>query len=335
MTKVCVGRGRPLSHGGSTDGRQRGFTLLELMIAMAIGLVILAASLLVFTSSSRGSATSRLETQLNEDGILALNIIQQQLKQAGYSQQIRPPGPGTLVGGNFSGPAVRGCDGGFTDSGVAFDSLACTTGTGSDAIAVRYQATTDNTLPTSTSLPTNCIGNGINAAQPSQVSPATTRAPGNYALADNRYFVSSATALGLSCRGTEKASSGTTNVMGTEQPLLSNVENMQIRYGIASLPSPELAEGYDPMRHQIIGYKTATEIDELTGAGAANTNEKWSRVLSVRVCLLMRSELTVADVPDGGFTYKNCDNIDTTSTDSYLRRAFTTTVLLRNRLIVN
>ena len=64
--------------------RSQGFTLLELLIAMTIGLVILAASLLVYTSSSRGSRLSQVETQLNEDGILALNLIQQQIKRAGY-----------------------------------------------------------------------------------------------------------------------------------------------------------------------------------------------------------------------------------------------------------
>ena len=48
----------------------------------------------------------------------------------------------------------------------------------------------------------------------------------------------------------------------------------------------------------------------------------------------MRSEQPVGDAPDGAFNYKACDNTDATSTDKYLRRAFTTTVLLRNRLII-
>ncbi|PIF78873.1 type IV pilus assembly protein PilW [Variovorax sp. 54] len=320
--------------------RSSGFTLIELMVALTLGLVILAAALSVFATSSRSSQLSELETQLNEDGILALNLIQQQLKQAGYSQQLIPSNGATVMG-NYAGPAVRGCDGGFTDAGVAFDKLSCVTGNGSDAIAIRYEANIDNTMPqlTASTLATNCLGNAINAATPTQVSPPPTPAPGtlppgNYTLADNRYLVTVAnTAPMLSCRGMEKGNAG--NAVGTSQPLLANVESMQILYGVASLPSAELAATYDPMRHQIVNYLDASGVDLLptTGVLADNTEDRWSRVLSVRVCLQMRSDRPVRDAPVGGLTYKQCDNIDATRTDGYLRKTYTTTVLLRNRLI--
>lgn len=317
-------------------GFNRGFTLIEMMIALALGLVILAASLAVYTASSRGSQVSQAETQLNEDGILALNLIQQQIKQAGYSSQVIPSN-GALIMGNYQGPAVRGCDFGFTDSSAAFSSLACaTSGSGGSAIAIRYEATIDNTIPTSTGLPTNCVGNGINVVTPSDVSPPPAGGAGNYALADNRYMVdSSGSQPMLSCRGAEKNAGG--NIIGTSQPLLANVESVQILYGIAKIPSAELAPTYDPLRHQIIGYKTAAEIEALTNSGtfpADNLLDRWGRVLSVRVCLIMRSDQPVRDAPDGAFTYKNCSNVDTTATDGYLRKTYTTTVLLRNRLLV-
>lgn len=315
-----------------------GFTLVELLISLTIGLVILASSLSMYVTSSRGSQMSQVETQMNEDGILAINLIQQQLKQAGYSRQIIP-GSGASVMGNYAGPAVRGCDGGFTDAGAAFGSLTCATGAGSDAIAIRYEATVDNTMPTADTPPlaTNCVGNGINAATPSQVAPAPTpaSAAGNYALADNRYLITDAsTQPMLSCQGSEK--SGTGNVIGTSQPLLSNVESMQILYGVASRPSAELAATYDPMRHQIISYLNATGVDALASTGVLPniTEDRWGRVLSVRVCLLMRSDQRVGDVPAGGMSYKDCSNVDKTGTDGYLRRAYITTVLLRNRLVI-
>lgn len=315
----------------------RGFTLIELMISLTIGLVILAAALSTFSTSSRSSQLSQAETQLNEDGILALNLIQQQLKQAGYSQQLIPSNGATVMG-NYAGPAVRGCTGGFTDAAAAFDALSCT-GRGSDAIAIRYEATTDNTTDTDAKLATNCLGNGINALTPSQVSPPPTPAPGmpppgNYALADNRYLVTDAsTAAMLSCRGMEKRDA--VNAIGGSQPLLANVESMRILYGVANRPSIELAATYDPQRHQIVKYLDAAGVDALASSGVlANLAEdRWGRVLSVRVCLQMRSDRPVRDVPAGGFAYKRCDNTDHTGTDGYLRRTFTTTVLLRNRMI--
>lgn len=314
----------------------RGFTLLELLIALTIGLVILSAGMAVYLSTGRASQVSQYETQLNEDGILALNLIQAQIKQAGYSQQIIP-NSGATVTGNFYGIAVRGCDGGFSDDTVAFGDLTCVTGTGSDSIAVRYQATVYNTYPTigPPPAPTNCIGNGISANTPSQVSPVPSTAPGNYALADNRYSVkSSGGQPNLVCRGIKD--SAVSPPTGDTQPLLANVEEMQLRYGVASRPSLELASSYDPMRHQIINYLTATEIDALTTTGTQPniTDDRWGRVLSVRVCLLMRSDQPVPDAPPGGLAYKTCDNVDATGTDGHLRRTYTTTVLLRNRLII-
>ena len=313
-----------------------GFTLIEMMIALVIGLVILAAALSLYVASSRGSQLSQVETQMNEDGILAVNLIQQQLKQAGYSRQVIPVGGATVMS-NYAGPAVRGCDGGFTDAGAAFDSLACTGASGSDAIAIRYEATLVNTQPTTdaTPLPTNCVGHGLNAANASQAAPAPTPPAPNYALADNRYSVTDAnTQPMLSCQGSEK--SGAANVIGTSQPLLANVESMQVLYGVASRPSAELAANYDPMKHQIISYLSASGVDALASTGTLPNaaDDRWSRVLSVRVCLLMRSDQPVKDAPPGAMAYKDCSNVDATGTDRYLRRTNTTTVLLRNRVVI-
>ena len=57
--------------------------------------------------------------------------------QAGYSSQVIPSN-GALNMGNYRGVAVRGCDFGFTDSGAAFNDLACAaSGSGGSAIAIR------------------------------------------------------------------------------------------------------------------------------------------------------------------------------------------------------
>jgi len=313
-----------------------GFTLIELLIAVTIGLVILASSLSLYVASSRGSQLSQVETQMNEDGILALNLIQQQLKQAGYSRQLIPAAGATVMG-NYAGPAVRGCDGGFTDAAADFGALACTNGGGSDAIAIRYEATRFNTQRTTdaTPLATNCVGQTINAATASQASPAPTPPPDIYALADNRYYVTDAsTQPMLSCRGMR--TSGGANTMGGSEPLLANVESMQILYGVAKRPSAELAATYDPLRHQIVSYLKASDVDALDPSGvlANATEDRWARVLSVRVCLLMRSDQIVKDVPPGGNAYKDCNNVDATGDDGYLRRTYTTTVLLRNRVVI-
>ncbi len=320
---------------------QPGFTLIELLVAMVLGLVIITASLAIYSSASRGSKVSEIETKMNEEGALALNIIQQQLKQAGYSQKVIPDSTGGVtatIKSNFSGAAVRGCDGGFTNNTAAFDSLACTTGVGSDSIAVRYEATVNNTVPTSASLPTNCMGNGIQETTPSSASPppiSPLPALTSYGLADNRFYVSSTTSApnekDLYCGGNQAG-----NVITAGQPILGNVEQIQATYGVATNASLELASKHDPLLHQIVNYLTATEVDALATSAtssAAQLNDKWGRVLAIRVCLLIRSSTTVRDAPTGGYSYKDCSNTIQTTTDNYLRRAYTTTVMLRNRII--
>lgn len=309
------------------------------MISLTIGLVIFAASMQVYLSASRGSRVSQIDTELNDEGIAALNLIQQQLKQAGYSTQIIPAGPNAVVVGNYAGLAVFGCDHGFANLGADFDNLSCKSGSsGASALAIRYEATLDNTYPTREDprRPTNCIGNGIDYVQPSSVLPEPTPKPEPYALADNRYFINVDSAVSsLSCRGVQGSGASESS-----QPLIPEVEDMVIRYGVASRGSLQLASEYDLERHQIIDYLTASEVSALPSApaaippGASDRENRWSRVLSIRVCVVMRSRDPVPDTPEGGFTYRDCDNASVTGTDNYLRRAFTTTVLLRNRLVM-
>jgi type IV pilus assembly protein PilW len=75
---------------------------------------------------------------------------------------------------------------------------------------------------------------------------------------------------------------------------------------------------------QVVRYVTATAIN---GVGAP----EWSNVISVRVCLLMRSSEPVLTGEDT-LTYLDCDSATQTSNDHYLRRAYFTTSALRSKM---
>ena len=94
---------------------QRGLTLVELLISLVIGLVVLAAGGAVYVYSGRSSRVSNVGTQLNEDGVLAMNFLQSQIRQAGYSQKAIKNSQGAL----FRGAAIRGCSGGFKKNKLA------------------------------------------------------------------------------------------------------------------------------------------------------------------------------------------------------------------------
>lgn len=63
---------------------QRGFTLVELMIAIVMGLLIMIALIAVFLNVSRTNTEMRKTNGLIENGRFAINLLQTDLELAGY-----------------------------------------------------------------------------------------------------------------------------------------------------------------------------------------------------------------------------------------------------------
>lgn len=128
---------------------QSGRTLIELVIAMAIGLVIVIGVSALYLSSSGLSRTSNQISTAEQAGQLALLIIGDSMKLAAY---------GEIIGSDFAGQGqtlmdgihLRGCtDSRFIDPFPAYvappfpqtpPDLNCTGVTAGDALYVRYQA---------------------------------------------------------------------------------------------------------------------------------------------------------------------------------------------------
>ena len=92
------------------------------------------------------------------------------------------------------------------------------------------------------------------------------------------------------------------------------VEKMVIAYGIAD----------DNMAGNVVSYVTQTQLDALAGS----TDSRWSRVINVKLCLVMRSE---APDQNGASNYIDCAGNSVASADNFIRRSFTSVVTLRNR----
>lgn len=298
---------------------QAGRTLLELMIAITIGLIILLALSTIYLGSTSTSRQSTTISRMSEDAAIAFNLVGGTLRAGGSSppRVLVLPG-GAIIGSamveapdrNFTGASVRGCDHGFTAASAKgpFESLACAAG-GSEpaAVAIRFEGDEWNTIPVS-GKPSDCLQNAVQSQVDSAIDPAL-----QYTLVDSRFFITSS-ANGtpeLKCAG----NGGTGAAVFNPEPLLEFIEDVQLRYGVAG----------DGVSRDVRQYATAAEVDAL-GGGSVDAN--WSRVVNIRVCMVMRSQ---ARDQAGSGSYIDCDGTSVASADGFARRSFTSVYALRNR----
>jgi type IV pilus assembly protein PilW len=308
--------------------RQKGFSLIELLVAMVMGLGMMAVVLLTYQNMTAGSRTGATQQQMNEDAQAVFQILGLQLRGAGYNpirarstipqrDRLSP----TPIPANEQGLGIFGCTNGFSNAtgptaASQISLLTCSTaasGTTSVAsLAVQYvaDAFSPNTAgPAAAPVPADC--RGFTVPTLSQGLTLPTAPPGSaptstatYNLVENRYYISNG---GLSCTG----NGGATPFGDPPQPLVGNIESMAIDYGVISLSpvgSPTTA---------ISGYLRADQIGAASGADATadpafnvvlqigsppvatpfTGSLRWSLVTTARVCLVVRSETaTLTDV---------------------------------------
>lgn len=87
-----------MNHLSTSFRRQSGLSLVELMIALTIGLLLLAGLTMIFVNSSRASRELQLTGQQIENGRYATDVLTQDLKLAGYFGHFHelPAAPGAL-----------------------------------------------------------------------------------------------------------------------------------------------------------------------------------------------------------------------------------------------
>jgi type IV pilus assembly protein PilW len=327
-----------LRQGRSPFQIAQGFSLVEIMVSLAIGLVVVGAVFANFLNSSAGTRQAAAMAQVTQDAALAMGILRNHIAVAGFSRPQSISGSGAMTP-YFSGQAVFGCTEGFTtatDNSANYASIGCnTTSTAGttpkpDSLAISYEADVDSTPSVTsgtTSAPTDCVGDGL-------VAQGT--APNDYYVADNRFAIIpevaatttlSASPPSLGCMGNggitpgqplQKTSSGGITSNKGYQALVENISDMRIWYGVGAS-----ATGSTPAGKNVTKYVTAKQIkDDLAN--------DWSSVLSIRICVLARSSEAVLTAAT---PYIDCDgNVVSNPPDRRIYRAFKTTVVLNNRI---
>lgn len=289
--------GRPTPH--APHRRQRGFSLVELMIALTIGMVVMGAVFVAYVAATQSTRHSRAIAQMTEDAASALAVLRANLAMAAYSRPVGFSSDGKWFKLLLQEPYLAGCQGGkFADTKLAIDALTCPAANAAkpDSVAVAYEANAGNSAMGGTpAKPLDCVGNPVENVPGAGGLPA-------YDLAYSRFYLDTNK---LMCQG---------NVANAAQPLAENVKDLQIQYGVQS-----------DIKKWVVYYTDAATV---TDKGA------WDKVGSVRICVVMQSDSD--NVVDAATPYTGCfpaNYSDTvTPTDKRAYRAFTTTIALNNRL---
>ncbi|HXH71466.1 MAG TPA: PilW family protein [Mariprofundaceae bacterium] len=339
---------------------QRGFSLIELLVAMAIGMVFMAAVVRVYVST--GDAYRKMEgvAAVQNDGRFIINFLQNIIMSAGYRGCAAS---GSVLNNRLNGSATYAYDfsvplDGNESTGVgtwspALDPALASALSGSDVITVRgvndYPVSVTAQMASLTSdltvnalnnfssgtilMVSDCAGNvdvfqktnSFSAAAATSISHAAGGAgPGNSSGTLATTYGTSAAVAPVSTTGIFVAVSPTTGINSL----------YVIQPSSFGTTATQLVEGVDGMQilygvATVAGSNTATQYmpaDAVTAAGA------WDNVMTVRVAVLVSSPNASTRTPDTRIYNVLGVNYGPFG-DFRERRVFTTTVTLRNRYL--
>ena len=315
-------------------GRTAGFTLIEMMISITIGLGILAGLVGVLATNSSNSRANERTSELLTNGRYALNSMKQELREAGFRGYTwaLPSAPGALV--------VTGCAEAAGGTVAAFVANIRQGVWGADDTNPFGDAAVGNCIPDAN----YSAGNDVLVVRRLAVIPTTALAAGTvyfHSSYEQGQVFQGVTAPTFGGPPTPLASFAmqiyvyyispfTQNA--TESPLVPALYRVALRPD-GSMQRELVASGIERLQvqyGQLTTAPTTQYVDSLAGDSHATDVTDWEQVNSVRIWLLARNatpEPGYVPLPvpamgsQPGFTPPN---------DGFRRQLFTTVVQLRN-----
>lgn len=290
---------RPIAWPAS-PARCRGYTLVELLTSLVLGMIILAAGFALYTMSRANQNAIANSSTLDERGWLALDAVTSQLRQAGYAPPDSERDAGLLM--------LHGLDACGAPT-VAQGTLQCTgaaansdtsSNAGSDAVLIRFFGASRPGASAADNTVIDCAGQSVPA-------PDGER-PRGASLFFVRHGADGTPAL--ICRHGIDADAA-------DIELIRGVERMELLYGVATAG--------DDMPDKVVPARDMTADD-------------WRKVATVTVSLLLRGDHRrrgATDVTTLSMFAASGDpayDVDVRKAPDVVRRVFSSTVQLRNRL---
>ena len=326
---------------------QRGMTLIELLVAMTLGLLIALAAAAALLVSRQGFTAVDASSQLRDNGRFLQSIVQRLGVQAGYkdlgfaTNTAAQPNSPAGMGPEGIRPYVFGLNNASRTSTNTWDQGTARTSTqlgyGSDILVLRYQTSTTNpAAAASDETIIDCAG----------IAPTTAPMGADDTIVSILHVgVGSDGEPALMC-----SRSNTGDAPYDTQPLVQGVENFQVLYGVDGVAPGNtvvpLATAPDSIPERYL------RANQLTIAGNdVVTYANWRRVRSIRIGVVLRggagsavdrtsqtfyplgvSKGSTSGTPGSAFANNTNDpgSIFTPAVDGRLRQSMTFTVHLRN-----
>lgn len=184
---------------------QKGLSLIELMIAMTLGLILTFGVVQIFLSSKQTYTVVTSQSETQENARVVKHFLGRGLRHAGYWDDATTPIALPAVGDFDENQIVFGANNDSTDAGVV---------DGTDTITVRFNGTADG-----------------------QLQGCTGMTPDENEIIVDRYYIAPAgpneQVSSLRCDSELQNMTGVANSTDS-QPLIIGVENLQIEFGIGS-----------------------------------------------------------------------------------------------------
>lgn len=276
--------------------KQSGLTIIELMVAMVIGLFLLLGISSVYISNVKTSKARDQFSLLEDNARLALNSMTNVIQHTGFSTgQNRIILPNKFITAEVNPDST--CSAGhalFTANEITKDAVT------GDSIGTVYFG---NAPVFAGGAVVNIDCSGLTLPAPCQLdNPANTSTDNTKSHIYNTFFLENDGTL--QCVG---------SLSSKKQLIAEGIENMQVTYGVDT-----------------DGSGTANKYVNASGVGGA----WWSGVVSVQIAVLVKSEKAVKDQAEQK-TYALLDESVTAplgagAKDRFQRAVFSTTIHLRN-----
>jgi type IV pilus assembly protein PilW len=325
------------------QGPISGFSLVELMIAMTIGLLIIGALMAVIVSAGSSSRSNDRNSELQTNGRYALEALKRDVQVAGYydfSGGGVAPAPVALPGDCYQffasnlSQRVWGSNDGV--NAFAAKCIPAASYAGSDILVLRYLsldsgASTDGQLTAGFNTNGGLYLRSAYIRHAMFVPPAMPGAMTATPQADHRvevhiYYVNPNTSAADGVPSLHRVRLDDTGNM-IDEMVVSGIQNLQVQYGVS-----DAAGNTQYLDANNVNPGVAAATDSVTPAinNALGAPNPWSKVTSLRVWLLARNSTPGEAAFTDTNSYTIGDQTIAAANDHFRRQVLSSTIQLRN-----